>query len=103
MALEDLALFRSVPDCVVLYPRLVVKSVFRFLTKYFSDAVSTEYAVELVSNVHGIAFIRTGRPAVPVLYDNNEKFEIGKAKVCDLMETRSLIIPLPGSETIQGR
>jgi transketolase len=66
MALEDLAIFRAVPGCVVLYP---------------SDAVSTENAVELVSNTHGIAFIRTGRPALSVIYDNNEKFEIGKAKV----------------------
>lgn len=66
MALEDLALFRAIPGCVVLYP---------------SDAVSTEFATELVSNTQGIAFIRTGRPALPVVYENNEKFEIGKAKV----------------------
>jgi len=66
MALEDLAIFRAVPGCVVLYP---------------SDAVSTEYATELASNTEGIVFIRTGRPALPVIYENNEKFEIGKAKV----------------------
>lgn len=35
----------------------------------------------MVSNTQGIAFIRTGRPALPVIYENNEKFEIGKAKV----------------------
>jgi len=66
MALEDLALFRAVPGCVVLYP---------------SDAVSTEYATELVANTNGIAFIRTGRPALPVIYANDEKFEIGKSKI----------------------
>jgi transketolase len=66
MALEDLALFRPIPGCVVLYP---------------SDAVSTEYAVELVSNIQGIAFIRTGRPALPVVYQNNETFKIGESKV----------------------
>jgi len=66
MALEDLALFRAVPGSVVLYP---------------SDAVSTEYATELASNTNGIVFIRTGRPALPVLYANDEKFQIGKAKI----------------------
>jgi transketolase C-terminal domain/subunit len=29
----------------------------------------------------GPSFIRTGRPDVPVLFDNNEPFELGKLKV----------------------
>ena len=29
----------------------------------------------------GIGYIRTSRPAVPVFYDNDEVFELGKAKV----------------------
>ncbi len=66
MALEDLAMFRAIPECVVLYP---------------SDAVSTEKAVELAANYQGMAFIRTSRPKTPVIYENNEPFEIGKAKV----------------------
>lgn len=66
MGLEDLGLFRSVPDSVVFYP---------------SDAVSAERATELAANIRGIVFIRTSRPALPVLYDNNEPFEAGKAKV----------------------
>jgi len=66
MGLEDLALFRSVPDSVVLYP---------------SDGVSAENAVELVSNTVGIAYIRTGRPPHPVIYSNDEKFEVGKCKI----------------------
>lgn len=53
MGLEDLAMFRSVPNSVVLYP---------------SDAVSTEKAVELVANYTGISYIRTGRMAVPIQY-----------------------------------
>lgn len=35
MALEDLAMFRAVPNCTIFYP---------------SDAVSTEYAVFLAAN-----------------------------------------------------
>lgn len=48
---------------------------------YPSDAVSTERAVELAANTKGICFIRTSRPATEVIYENNEVFEIGKAKV----------------------
>jgi len=77
MALEDLAIFRAVPGCVVLYP---------------SDAVATEYATELVSNTQGITYIRTGRPALPVIYENNEKFEIGKAKVVKQSKDDKIVI-----------
>lgn len=66
MALEDLAMFRSIPGSTVFYP---------------SDAVSTERAAELAANTKGICFIRTSRPNVPVIYSNDEVFEIGKAKV----------------------
>ena len=37
---------------------------------YPSDAVSTERAVELAGQTRGICFIRTGRPAAPVIYGN---------------------------------
>lgn len=66
MALEDIAMFRAIPNCAVFYP---------------SDAVSTARAVELAANYPGMTFIRTSRPATPVLYSNDEPFEIGKAKI----------------------
>jgi transketolase len=66
MALEDIAIFRAMSDCVVLYP---------------SDAVSAERAVELAANHTGMVFIRTSRPKTPVVYDNHEMFSVGKAKV----------------------
>lgn len=66
MALEDLAMFRTIPGAAVFYP---------------SDAVSAERAVELAADHPGITFIRTSRPATPVVYDANEPFAIGKAKV----------------------
>jgi transketolase len=59
MALEDLAMIRAIANTTVLYP---------------SDPVSAERAVELVSNVKGIRYIRTSRPEAPTLYDNNEEF-----------------------------
>ncbi|OAF67029.1 hypothetical protein A3Q56_05224, partial [Intoshia linei] len=66
MGLEDIALFRTIPNCVVFYP---------------SDAVSTFAAMELSTKQNSICFIRTSRPKFKVLYDNDEKFEIGKSKI----------------------
>lgn len=66
MALEDLSMFRSIPNCTVFYP---------------SDAVSTERAVELAANLPGMCFIRTSRPNVPIIYSADETFSAGQAKV----------------------
>jgi len=66
MGLEDIAMFRAIPNSTIFYP---------------SDAVSTERAVELAAKTKGICFIRTTRPATPVLYSNDEIFKVGKAKI----------------------
>uniref|UniRef100_A0ABI7YVR3 Transketolase n=2 Tax=Felidae TaxID=9681 RepID=A0ABI7YVR3_FELCA len=66
MALEDLAMFRSIPTATVFYP---------------SDGVSTEKAVELAANTKGICFIRTSRPENAIIYNSNEDFQIKQAKV----------------------
>jgi len=66
MALEDLAMFRSIPGSTVFYP---------------SDAVSAENAVEIAANTKGICFIRTSRPNTAVIYKNDHVFKIGKANV----------------------
>lgn len=65
MALEDLAMFRSIPTATVFYP---------------SDAVSTEHAVQLSANTKGICFIRTSRPNTAVVYHGGEGFSVGKSK-----------------------
>jgi transketolase len=66
MGLEDMALFTPIPDCVVLYP---------------SDAVSTEALMETMTRKKGMAYLRTTRPATPILYKQDEKFPIGGSKV----------------------
>ncbi len=66
MALEDIAMFRSILDSVVLYP---------------SDAVSTERLVEEAARHSGIVYIRTTRMATPILYGPDEAFVIGGSKV----------------------
>ncbi|KAM5264547.1 transketolase-like protein 2 [Ctenodactylus gundi] len=66
MALEDLAMFRSIPNCTVFYP---------------SDAISTEHAVYLAANTQGMCFIRVSQAETAVIYTPQENFEVGRAKV----------------------
>lgn len=66
MGLEDLAMMRAIPDSVVLYP---------------SDAVSSERLVSVMADLPGTTYLRTTRPATPVLYPNDESFPVGGSKL----------------------
>jgi len=66
MGLEDIAMFRTLPQAVVLYP---------------ADAVACEKLVELAARHRGLVYIRTTRGKTPVLYKPTEKFAIGGSKV----------------------
>jgi len=66
MGLEDLGIFRPIPGCAVLYP---------------CDAYSTEACVESMAKHKGLAYIRTTRPATPLIYGKDDKFPIGGSKV----------------------
>jgi transketolase len=66
MGLEDLAMFRVVPESVILYP---------------CDAVSTERLVAEAARHRGICYIRTTRPKTAVLYSNEDQFPIGGSKL----------------------
>ena len=66
MGLEDIAMFRTILDGIVLYP---------------SDAVSTEKLVEIMAQHEGIAYLRTTRKEMPILYRTDEAFRIGGSKV----------------------
>jgi transketolase len=84
MGLEDLGMFRSIPNSLVLYP---------------SDAVSTEKAIELATNYNGIVYIKGGRANHPILYKNEEEFTISKAKVLKSSENDHITI-VSGGVTI---
>jgi transketolase len=66
MGLEDLAMFRPIPGCVVLYP---------------GDAVCSEACVAAAAAHKGMVYLRTSRPATPILYGAGEAFPIGGSKV----------------------
>lgn len=66
MGLEDIAMFRTLLNSVVLYP---------------SDHVSQEKLVEKAIKYNGPTYIRTTRMDTPTLYKPTDKFEIGGSKV----------------------
>jgi len=65
MGLEDIAMFRTNLNMVVLYP---------------SDAVSTIRLVERTAEHKGNVYTGTTRMDTPIIYDNYEQFEIGSSK-----------------------
>lgn len=63
-SVEDIALMRSVPNMTVIVP---------------ADGVSAAKAVDAVYENEGPAYLRLGRPSVPIIYDDNFDLTIGKA------------------------
>ena len=66
MALEDLAMMRAVPECVVFYP---------------CDGVSAARLVVASATHQGMTYMRTTRPKTPVIYGADDEFRIGGSKV----------------------
>jgi transketolase len=63
-ALEDLALICSLPGFTVIVP---------------ADAIETAQVIRAVAAYNGPCYVRLCRPKLPLVYDNNYRFEIGKA------------------------
>ena len=63
-SVEDVALMRSLPGMVVLSP---------------ADAVETGKMIAAVAEYEGPVYVRLGRLNIPVIYDDNYEFKIGKA------------------------
>ena len=62
--LEDLALMRALPNMLVISP---------------SDSVEAKALTKEISKIKGPAYMRLARLATPTIYEENQKFEIGKA------------------------
>lgn len=63
---EDIALMRTIPGMTVIVP---------------SDDIEAKAAVKAAAEMDGPVYMRFGRLAVPVINDEDYKFEIGKGKV----------------------
>lgn len=61
--LEDLGLMRGLPNMTVLS---------------VSDDIQTKWAIEEITKIEGPVYVRLGRLKSPIIYDENQKFEIGK-------------------------
>ena len=61
--LEDLGLMRGLPNMTVICT---------------SDDTETKWAVEEIAKIDGPVYLRLCRLATPVIYDEGQKFEIGK-------------------------
>ena len=61
--LEDIGTMRTIPGMTIINP---------------ADAVEARAAVEAAINFNGPVYMRFGRLAVPVIFDDDYKFEVGK-------------------------
>ena len=62
--LEDIGMMRGIPNMTVISP---------------SDDTQTKWAIKAISKINGPVYVRLSRLATPVIYDEKDKFEIGKA------------------------
>ncbi len=62
--LEDISLMRTLPNMTVICP---------------SDDIQTKWAVKEASKINGPVYLRLCRLDTPIIYEENQKFEIGKA------------------------
>lgn len=65
-AIEDIAMMRAIPNMTVIVP---------------ADAEETKQVIRAAVEHNGPMYIRLGRPAVPLVFDEDYKFEIGKGTV----------------------
>lgn len=77
MGLEDFVMFRSIFGSCVFCP---------------ADAVATWRLVDIAAETDGLFYIRTNRPATPVIYKSDDKFEIGGSKVIRATNTDKVTI-----------
>lgn len=62
--IEDMGIYRTIPNMTVIMP---------------ADYYATKALVKEAAKTYGPMYLRFTRDAVPVIYDENQKFEIGKA------------------------
>lgn len=87
--LEDLSLMRTLPN-------MIVMSV--------SDDTQTRWAVEEISKIEGPVYLRLGRLASPVIYDESQKFEIGKGiQIGDGKDATVIATGLMVSEALKAK
>ena len=62
--LEDISMMRTLPNMKVFSP---------------SDDVQTKWLIKEIANIEGPVYVRLSRLATPIIYQEDQKFEIGKS------------------------
>ena len=62
--LEDISMIRTLPNMTVIST---------------SDDIQTKWAVKEISKINGPVYLRLSRLETPIIYNENDKFEVGKA------------------------
>lgn len=87
--LEDIGLMRGLPNMTVLS---------------VSDDIQTKWAVEEILKIDGPVYLRLGRLASPIIYNENQKFEIGKGiQIGDGSDATVIATGLMVSEAIKAK
>lgn len=87
--LEDIGVMRGLPNMTVLS---------------VSDDIETKWAVEEILKINGPVYLRLGRLASPVIYEENQKFEIGKGiQIGDGRDATVIATGLMVSEAIKAK
>ncbi len=81
MALEDIAMMRAVHGSTVLHP---------------CDANQTAKLVAAMAEQEGISYLRTLRPATPVIYGPDEEFAVGGSRVLRSTESDDVAVIAAG-------
>ncbi len=79
-AIVDIAVYRALPNMVVLQP---------------CDYIEAEKMVFALADYNGPSYMRLHRTALPLIHDNNYKFEIGKGEI--LREGKDAVIFASGT------
>lgn len=94
-AIEDMGILRTIPNMTVVMP---------------ADYVSAKALVKATAAYEGPVYLRFTRDAVPVIYDENEDFVIGKAKklregedVAILANGDTVCLALKAAEILAGK
>ena len=62
--LEDISMMRTLPNMIVVSP---------------SDDLQTKWVIKEISRINSPVYVRLARMATPIIYDESQNFEIGKA------------------------
>ena len=87
--IEDISMMRTLPNMTVIVP---------------SDDTQTRWAIEEISKIDGPFYIRLCRLATPIIYNENTKFEIGKAiQIGDGIDASIIATGVTVSEAIKAQ